>query len=338
MSTRLTRISEAEQQVLTVLAFLTERRMPRPREDVIAWGPRYFGMFKVDWTGAVDALVGRGWLAYQAGELVLTPAGQPLADELSLHNPKYLFFYNEFYARAATSAAHARFCERVYGRNLAQHGMADMEQVDWMVATLGLGPRNHVLELGCGNGAIGEYISDRSEAHLTGVDGSAVGIRQAQARTQAKADRLTFQVEDMSKLRFQCGEFDTVIAIDSVYYDRDMTELIASVQAITGTGGQMGVFYSSWQEDDQSREAIKTENTLFCQAVASLGLECQSWDFTRQEIEHWTRKYEAALEMEAEFAAEGQQWLRDKRLEETAAHMVHVRAGRVARYFYRVVL
>jgi cyclopropane fatty-acyl-phospholipid synthase-like methyltransferase len=194
------------------------------------------------------------------------------------------------------------------------------------------------LELGCGNGAIGEYISDRSGAHLTGVDGSTAGIQQAQARTRPKVGRLSFQVGDMSKLRYPCGEFDTVIAIDTVYYDRDMSELIASMQAITGTGGQMGVFYSTWQEDDQPREAIKAGNTLFYQAAAGLGLECQSWDFTRQEIEHWTRKYAAALELEAEFAAEGQQWLREKRLEEAAAHMVHVRAGRVARYFYRVIL
>lgn len=334
----MSQLPEAEQQVLIVIAFLAKRRAPRPREDVTGWGPRYFGMFQVDWTGAVDRLLARGLLALNAGQLVLTPAGQPAADELCLQNPKYLYFYNEFYTRAATSPAHARFCERVYGKNLVQHGMADMEQVDWMVRTLGLGPHSRVLELGCGNGGVGEYISDNSGAHLTGVDGSEVGITQAVERTRAKADRLSFLVADMSSLRFPCGEFDTVISIDTVYYDNDMAGLIADMQAITGSGGQMGVFYSTWQEEEQPREALKSEHTLFYRAVDSLGLDCQCWVFTRQEVDHWTRKYETAVEMEAAFAAEGQQWLRERRLEEAASHIAHVRAGRVARYFYKVLL
>ena len=331
-------LPEAEQQVLIVIAFLTKRRKPRLPEDVISWGPRYFGMFQVDWSGAVDGLLGHGYLAFEASQLVLTLTGRPLAEELSLEHPKYLYFYNEFYARAAPSPAHARFCERVYGKNLVQHGMADMDQVDWMIQSLGLGPHSRVLELGCGSGGVAEYVSDRSGAHLTGVDGSAVGIRQAQERTLAKEDRLSFQVADMSKLRFSCGEFDTVISIDTVYFENDMAGLIADMQAITGMGGQMGVFYSTWQEAEQPREALKPKHTLFYRAVDSLGLDCQSWDFTRQEVIHWTRKYETALEMEAAFEAEGQQWLRERRLEEAADHIPHVRAGRVARYFYKVML
>jgi hypothetical protein len=161
MSTPLSQLPEAEQQVLIVIAFLAKRRAPRPREDVTAWEPRFFGMFQVDWTGAYHSLLARGLLALEAGQLVLILAGQPVAEELSLQNPKYLYFYNEFYARAAASPAHARFCERVYRKNLAQHGMADMGQVDWMTRTLGLGPHSRVLELGCGNGGVGEYISDR---------------------------------------------------------------------------------------------------------------------------------------------------------------------------------
>jgi MCRA family len=45
-------------------------------------------------------------------------------------NPHHVRFYNEFFARAATSKAHARLCERAYGRDLCQHGMMDMAQLD----------------------------------------------------------------------------------------------------------------------------------------------------------------------------------------------------------------
>ena len=35
-------------------------------------------------------------------------------------------FYTRFYRAVATSAANAEYCERVYGRNLCQHGFADL--------------------------------------------------------------------------------------------------------------------------------------------------------------------------------------------------------------------
>jgi hypothetical protein len=38
-------------------------------------------------------------------------------------------FYNDFYPRAEQSKAHRTLCERVYGKNLCQHGMADMNQI-----------------------------------------------------------------------------------------------------------------------------------------------------------------------------------------------------------------
>jgi cyclopropane fatty-acyl-phospholipid synthase-like methyltransferase len=98
----------------------------------------------------------------------------------------------EYFTRAETSEAHARFCALVYGRDLCQHGMMDMAQLDALIAALGLGAGSRVLELGCGNGRIAEYISDVTGANVFGVDSSTVGIRQAIERSVAKRDRLAF--------------------------------------------------------------------------------------------------------------------------------------------------
>lgn len=69
-------------------------------------------------------------------------------------------FYERFYAATAQSRAHALFCERAFGRNLCQHGFADMAQRDALIAAIQPGPAHHLLDLGCGNGMIAEYISD----------------------------------------------------------------------------------------------------------------------------------------------------------------------------------
>ena len=73
-----------------------------------------------------------------------------------------LAFYEHYYAAAATSPAYAAFCTRLFGRNYAQHGFADMAQVDLLLQVANLTPASRVLELGCGNGGIAAYIAAHS--------------------------------------------------------------------------------------------------------------------------------------------------------------------------------
>lgn len=105
-----------------------------------------------------------------------------------------------FYTAVDHSAAHAEFCRRVFGRNLCQHGFADMQQIDALIASLELKPGDRVLEVGCGSGMITEYIADRTGAHITGFDFSPQGIEQAQRRTVDKRERFTFVVGDINAL------------------------------------------------------------------------------------------------------------------------------------------
>ena len=79
-------------------------------------------------------------------------------------------FYEKYYTAMKSSAAHAEFCERVFGKNLCQHGFADMAQLDLLLEVTGLRPGQRALDLGCGNGLITEYLSDESGAHITGLE------------------------------------------------------------------------------------------------------------------------------------------------------------------------
>ena len=68
--------------------------------------------------------------------------------------------------------------------------VADMVQINTLIKVLELDETNRVLDLGCGNGMITEYISDTTGAHITGVDISDVAIQQAQERTKEKRHRI----------------------------------------------------------------------------------------------------------------------------------------------------
>ena len=92
-------------------------------------------------------------------------------------------WYTRYYAAVATSRANAVYGERLAGRNLCQHDFTEMSHVDRLVEVTAMRAGQRVLDMGCGNGFIAEYLSDASGAHVTGVDFIPDAIRQAQDPT-----------------------------------------------------------------------------------------------------------------------------------------------------------
>jgi acyl carrier protein len=88
--------------------------------------------------------------------------------------------FEKYYAKAMSSAAHAEFCQKVYGKNFGQHGMADFVQIDAMLDKLKPGAGDVVLDVGCGYGLISRYIADRTGARVVGI---------AASRSTARAPR-----------------------------------------------------------------------------------------------------------------------------------------------------
>jgi hypothetical protein len=66
--------------------------------------------------------------------------------------------YQEYYERVGRSAAFSLYCERVFGVDLSQDGFSDMQQLDCMIALLGIGETDLCLDVGCGNGRKGLTI------------------------------------------------------------------------------------------------------------------------------------------------------------------------------------
>ena len=53
--------------------------------------------------------------------------------------PPMFDFYTRFYDAVVGSAANAEYCARVYGRNLCQHGFADLAHLDHLIRASGMG-------------------------------------------------------------------------------------------------------------------------------------------------------------------------------------------------------
>ena len=249
-------------------------------------------------------------------------------------------FYTRYYAAIAAGRAYAEFCERAYGRDLGQHGFADMAQIDALLGEIHLAPGDRVLDLGCGNGGIAEYISDSTGAHVTGLDFIPEAIRQAQERTAAKRSRLAFVTGDLRDLDFPAGSFHALISIDTLYFT-ELDRSIPQMAALLAPRGQMAIFYSHGADPENpiatfQRETLPPDRTPLGEALARHGLDYRAWDFTEADYRHAQLARQVLDELRPAFEAEGILFLYENRLGEAQGIMAALEAGAHVRYLYHV--
>lgn len=91
-----------------------------------------------------------------------------------------------------------------------------------------------VLDIGCGNGALLNALSDRIESGI-GVDESAAILERARKRNAAISN-LRFETIKGPELPFADGSFDVVISLMSFRY-LDWDPLLAQIKRVTRPGG-----------------------------------------------------------------------------------------------------
>jgi cyclopropane fatty-acyl-phospholipid synthase-like methyltransferase len=248
-------------------------------------------------------------------------------------------FYTSFYTAVENSRAHHAFCERVFGIDLCQHGFADRKQLTLLMRVTRLCAGRRVLDLGCGNGMIAEYLSDRTGAHITGLDYIEEAIRQARRRTAAKSDRLEFLDGDINRLSLPRGAFDLVLSIDSMYFSEDYAATIRELKAALRPGGRMAFFYSYGREPWVPREKFPAEmlppdKTPLAVALYANDLTFRTWDLTRQDYRLALRRKEVLAELKPLFESEDTSFIYENRMGDAEGVRQAIEEGLHRRYLY----
>ena len=246
-----------------------------------------------------------------AGEFVLTPAGLEVVGDIAQRHSLHAWFYNEYYQAILHSKAHSLFCERVYGKDLGQHGMADMSQIRDLLSELAVKPGQTILDFGCGDGRISEYIVETTGTFVSGVDVADQAIQLAQTRTRHKRDHVQFYWADIEKQLgyFPARDFDRILAIDSLFFVQDQVMVTRLLLNHLAPAGQLGVFYIC-------PPATAAAATPFAKGLAELGRSYRVKDFSTRNTEHWLKKKQVLLELEPLFKEEGNEFLFKNRLAE----------------------
>lgn len=252
-------------------------------------------------------------------------------------------FYIAFYSAVDHSQAHHIFCERVFGKDLGQHGFSNLEQLELLMQVTQFSSAQCALDLGCGNGMIAEYLSDCTGVQITGLDYIPQAINQAQQRTAAKSDRLAFCVGDINQLELPKSAFDVVISIDTIYFSKDYAATLRDLKAALRPNGQMAIFYSHgrepWVPEDQfAKETLLPDKTPLAEALKANDLTFRTWDLTRQDYQLAKLRKEVLTELKPQFEAEGTLFIYENRLGDAEGVCRAIEEGLHTRYLYQVQL
>jgi len=238
-------------------------------------------------------------------------------------------------SRTGTSKAYSMFCERVFGKDLSQFNVLDMEQLTTLIETLDLKPAETALDLGCGNGRVAEYISDVTGAKITGLDFASELITTSQQRTADKKSRLTYVVGNMDELTFEEGSFDAIISIDTLYFVESIDATVKNLKRLLkAPTGRLAIFYDQSISPDESRNILLPENTKVGKALIGNNMTYQTIDFTANSREIWIREIRTADELKELFIKEGNADIYEDRARDAKQTLESVESGRQVRYFY----
>ncbi len=339
---------DLEKRIVTVLSlFETGRKVEGSDEYVLSTGnkvkPTIEGIKSFLKDGAsietqkmhasMEWLMENGLATRKSDCFFLTDIGKTLGKKFKTERMSK--GYDDLLSRTGNSKAYSMFCERVFGKDLSQFNVLDMEQLNTLTEQLNLKPEETALDLGCGNGRIAEYISDLTGAKITGLDFASELIKTAQKRTADRKDRLTYVVGNMDELAFEEGSFDAIISIDSLYFvnsiDATIKELKRLSKPITG---RLAIFSDQNVNPDESRDILLPENTKVGKALRNNNLTYQTVDFTSNSRQIWIREIQAAEELKEFFIEEGNKDIYEDRAKDAAKTLESIDSGRHVRFFY----
>ncbi len=244
--------------------------------------------------------------------------------------------FSESLIKLAESKIHSIYCEKIYGKNLSQLNIASMNQINKLMELLNLNANNIVLDLGCGVGRIAEYISDITNANVTGFDFAGDSIKRSLEKSKAKRDRLNFIKGNMNNIDLPDESFDTIISIDTLYFVEDIVETVKQMNRILKSGGQMGIFYSQVIEKTESRENLLPNNTQVAKALQESNLKYTTIDYTEEERNYWKKSVEVAEELKMSFEKEGNIAIYNGLIGEGSKMLEVVKEKCQSRYLYYV--
>lgn len=179
-----------------------------------------------------------------------------------------------------------------YPSEVQPWGMTTWWVLGRAVCALKVGRGQTLVDLGCGRGKPGLWLSRALGADLVGIDWSQVAVKIA-ADLSAQfvpPGRARFLVGDLATSGLDNGVADGVICFDAIFFAPDRIAALSEVCRILRHGGRF-VFTA----DERLEAKSPSDVTDWTPLIAAAGLEVESKEEIPHAVEQWSAMYELWL-------------------------------------------
>ena len=229
------------------------------------------------------------------------------------HDLSMADFYESFYEKTTQSSVFARYCEEVFGADFSQDGLSDLQEIDDLIESAGIHKSSAVLDLGCGNGGMCEYIHRQTGAMVHGFDYAKTAIKRAQERT-SEYPALQFSVGVFERIEYPVASFDVILSVDTMYFVDDIQGFIRQIVKWLKPHGIFAVMYGSY---DKIESSIDRDMPALAQAFQHTGYPYKVTDYTKNHFHLMKRKRKVAVSMAEDFRREGLEHIHNRILTES---------------------
>jgi 2-polyprenyl-3-methyl-5-hydroxy-6-metoxy-1,4-benzoquinol methylase len=226
-------------------------------------------------------------------------------------------WYDDFYQAVEKSKAYTAYCTQAFGRDFSQQGFSNMEQIAFMLEKVRLQPDGKVLDVGCGNGKMVEYIASAKGVTGYGFDISEAAIEAAIKRTAGK-ENLFFRKGSINDINYEEQSFDAVLSVDTLYFADDLLRTIREILQWIKPGGCFAAFFSEFRfSREDPLDKLTPHGTGLAKALIDMQIPYDVYDFTKSHYDVMRRKKIVLSGMKQQFEAEGTSILFDNAFTES---------------------
>jgi tocopherol O-methyltransferase len=145
--------------------------------------------------------------------------------------------YRRWWITSTALAMHFGF----YDQDTSNHAEALLNMNRVLAMRAELHSSDRVLDAGCGVGGSAIWLARELGVRVVGINVVPGDIDRARryARRRKVADRVTFELQDMTRTAFPDASFDVVWAIESVCHVPDKREFLAEARRLLRPGGRL---------------------------------------------------------------------------------------------------
>jgi SAM-dependent methyltransferase len=207
--------------------------------------------------------------------------------------------FTDLIGRVSSSKAYLDYCTELYGYRMSLFNMMDKAQLDFLFHSISIAKNDSVLDLGCGNGCILNYLMQQYNCH-------GIGIDQLDPEILKKYNSSIPYISGcMDQLASYCLHPSITISVDSLYFINDLDQLLNTLTNVKGN--RFYLYYSQYifNTEQEDTDILWCNNTRLAKCLNEAGLNYKAVNYSENERILYERALQILPEYEEAFEREG---------------------------------